>query len=80
MEPAKLYFDSTDFHSVMYADKHIEKSELTGSGCGVIGEIQKRMQERLKEANKDMVCNTTFTLGQKSSSTSIRSSSISVLW
>ncbi|XP_072033054.1 LOW QUALITY PROTEIN: disintegrin and metalloproteinase domain-containing protein 10-like [Amphiura filiformis] len=49
LEPAKLYFDSADFHSVMYSDKHVDKSSLMGSGCGVMGDILKRMQEKVKK-------------------------------
>ena len=58
LEPAHLYLDNTDYHSVMYSDKHIDKSLLAGSGCGLMGEIQKRMQEKLKKTsnlNKDNV-------------------------
>ncbi|XP_071788562.1 disintegrin and metalloproteinase domain-containing protein 10-like isoform X2 [Asterias amurensis] len=51
VEPSTNYIDEPETHSVIYKAKDLDYSSLEsgGSGCGMIGEIQKRMEEKMKK-------------------------------
>ncbi|XP_022109880.1 disintegrin and metalloproteinase domain-containing protein 10-like [Acanthaster planci] len=53
VEPAANYMKNPDSHSVIYEAKDVDYSSLGSSGCGMVGQIQKRMEERLKEMQKE---------------------------
>ena len=49
VEPASNYMDNSDAHSVIYKAKDLDYSSLgSGNGCGMIDQVQKRMEEKLK--------------------------------
>ncbi len=55
VEPASNYIDESEAHSVIYRAKDLDYSSLDsgGSGCGMIGQIQKRMEEKMKKVKED---------------------------